>query len=162
MLVVVEILYPALLKESCSVYGLTWECGEKEEFSSKSVNFFCKESISNILGFGSHSWSMLDILHLFVSQTFNIVKNIGVQNPKQDTGYIWLGLGRVWPLSSYCQTWGQCLVPFDMALDGTLLKATLSSYCTLGQKSFPFLYLQSTYVSSHAVQYSLYYITCND
>lgn len=86
MLVVVEILYPALLKESCSVYGLRWECREKEVFSSKSVNFFCKESISNILGFGNHSWSMLVILHLFVSQTFNIVKTIGVQNPKQDTG----------------------------------------------------------------------------
>lgn len=47
---------------------------------------FSVESNSNILGFGSHAWSVLDILHLFVSQTFNIVKTIGVQNPKQDTG----------------------------------------------------------------------------
>lgn len=86
MLVVVEILYPALLKETCSVCGLRWECGEKEVFPSKSVNFFCKESNSNILGFGSHTWSVLDIRRLFVSQTFNIVKTIGVQNPKQDTG----------------------------------------------------------------------------
>ena len=63
----VKALYPALLKERHSVGGLKWVCGEKEVFSPRSANFFCKDPNSNILGFGGHTWSMLHVLlYLFV------------------------------------------------------------------------------------------------